>query len=133
MEKKTMVLWKKLWCYKKNKRPMGHITHLRNQFKSTNTFERSYNYKYYKISPVVNEEKFFISWMYFCKIVIISRCKKMWLFHLKKLKSSLPRDNFCQVWLKLAQLFWRRRFFKIVSVILLFCNYLPLEKERLFI
>ena len=27
-----------------NKRPMGHITHLRNQFKSINTFAKSYNY-----------------------------------------------------------------------------------------
>ena len=29
-----------------NKRPMGHIAHLRNQFKSMNTFERSYDYIY---------------------------------------------------------------------------------------
>ena len=28
----------------KNKRPMGHIAHLRNQFKSMNTFEVSYDY-----------------------------------------------------------------------------------------
>jgi hypothetical protein len=33
-----------------------------------------------------------------------------------------------QVWLKLACWFWRRRFFKIFSVFLLFCYYLPLEK-----
>ena len=30
----------------KNKRPMGHIAHLRNQFKSMNIFERSYDYIY---------------------------------------------------------------------------------------
>ena len=29
---------------KPNKRPMGHITHLRNQFKSINTFQQSYGY-----------------------------------------------------------------------------------------
>ena len=36
---------------------MGHIAHLRNQFKSMNTFEQSYDYIYYKTGPVVQEEK----------------------------------------------------------------------------
>ena len=40
-----------------NKRPMGHIAHLRYQFKSINTFERSYDHIYYKIGQVVQEEK----------------------------------------------------------------------------
>ena len=35
---------------------MGHIVHLRFQFKSMNTFEQSYDYIYYKIGPVVQEE-----------------------------------------------------------------------------
>ena len=43
----------------KNKRPMGHIAHLRNQFKSMNTSKRSYDYIHYKIGPVVQEEKMF--------------------------------------------------------------------------
>ena len=30
--------------------------------------------------------------------------------HLNKLESPLPKDALCQVWLKLAQWFWRRRF-----------------------
>ena len=40
---------------------MGHIAHLRNQFKSMNTFEYVYRYDYinYKIGPVVHEEKIF--------------------------------------------------------------------------
>ena len=38
---------------------MGQIAHLRNQFKSMNTFERSYDYIYYKTGPVVQEEKIF--------------------------------------------------------------------------
>ena len=42
-----------------NKRPMGHIAHLRNQFKSMNTFEQSYDNIYYKTGPVVQEKKIF--------------------------------------------------------------------------
>ena len=48
--------------------------------------------------------------------------------HLIKLESPLPKDALCQVWLKLARWFWRRRFFKSVNVFSLFRNYLPLEK-----
>ena len=36
---------------------MGHIAHLRNQFKSMNTFKRSYDYIYRKTGPVVQKEK----------------------------------------------------------------------------
>ena len=42
-----------------NKRPVGYIAHLRTQFKSMNTFERNYDNIYYKIGPVVLEEKIF--------------------------------------------------------------------------
>ena len=38
-------------------RPMGHIAHLRNQFKSMNTFERSFDHIYYKTGPVIQGEK----------------------------------------------------------------------------
>ena len=31
-------------CYEDNNRPMGHIAHLRNQFKSMNSCEQSYDY-----------------------------------------------------------------------------------------
>ena len=48
--------------------------------------------------------------------------------HLNKLISPSPKDALCQVWLKLAQWFLRRRFFNFVNVFLLFRNYLPLEK-----
>ena len=37
--------------------------------------------------------------MYSCKFVIISGCKRVPPFHLNKLKSSSPRDAFCQIWL----------------------------------
>ena len=39
-----------------NKRPMGHIAQLRNQFKSMNTFERRYDYLYHRTGPVVQEK-----------------------------------------------------------------------------
>ena len=52
----------------------------------------------------------------------------MWLFHFNKLNSSLPKDAMCQVWLKLAQWFLRRRFFNFINVFLLFLNYFILEK-----
>ena len=46
------------------------------------------------------------------------------------LESPLPKDALCQVWLKLAQWFWRRRFFNFVNVFLQFRNYLHLEKGK---
>ena len=50
------------------------------------------------------------------------------VLHLNKLESSSPKDALCQVWLKLAQWFWRRRFLNFLNVFSLFRNYLPLEK-----
>ena len=48
--------------------------------------------------------------------------------HLNKFESPLPKDDLCQVWLKMAQWFWRRRFLIFVNVFSQLCNYLPLEK-----
>ena len=50
--------------------------------------------------------------------------------HLNKLEPPSPKDALCQVWLKLAQWFWRRRFLNFVNVFSPFCNYLPLKKSR---
>ena len=50
------------------------------------------------------------------------------VLHLKKLESPSPKDALCQVWLKLAQWFWTRRFLNFINVFSLFRNYLPLEK-----
>jgi hypothetical protein len=47
--------------------------------------------------------------------------------YLNNLEFPLPKDDLCQVWLKLASWFWRR-FLKMFSVFLLFCDYPPLEK-----
>ena len=52
---------------------------------------------------------------------------------LNKLESPPPKDALCQVWLKLAQKFWRRRFLKFVNFFLLFRYYLPFEKDGNFI
>ena len=52
------------------------------------------------------------------------------VLHLNKLGSPSSKDALCQVWLKLVQWFLRRRFLNFVNVILLFHNYLPLEKGR---
>ena len=55
------------------------------------------------------------------------------VLHLNKLESPSPKDALCQVWLKMAQWFWRRRFLNFVNVFRLFRNYLPLEKGEPFI
>ena len=66
--------------------------------------------------------------MYFCYFVIISPWKRVGALHLKKLESPSPKDVLCQVWLKLAKWFWRRRFINFVNVFSLFRNYLPLKR-----
>jgi hypothetical protein len=47
---------------------------------------------------------------------------------LNKLKFPSPKDSLYQVWLNLASWFWKRRFFKMFSVVLHICYYLPLER-----
>jgi hypothetical protein len=44
---------------------------------------------------------------------------------LKTLKSSPSKDDLCQVWLKLAQWFWRKKNLNDHIPFLLFCYYLP--------
>ena len=51
------------------------------------------------------------------------------VLQLKKIEFPSPKYALCQIWLKLAYWFWRRRFFlNFVNVFSPFCNYLPLEK-----
>ena len=67
--------------------------------------------------------------MYFCYFVIISALEKDVTLYFNKLEFTSPKNALCQGWLKLAQCFLRRRFFNFDNVFLLFCNYLPLEKD----
>ena len=59
---------------------------------------------------------------------IISPWKKGGALYLNKLQTPSPKGDLCQDWLKLAQWFWRRRFFQVVNVFSQFRNYLHLEK-----
>ena len=45
--------------------------------------------------------------------------------HLNKIEVPSPKDALCQVWLKLTDWFWRRRFLNFVNVFSLFRNYPP--------
>ena len=45
-----------------------------------------------------------------------------------QIESSSPKDDFCQVWLKLTPWFWRRKFLNFVNEFLVFRNYLTLKK-----
>ena len=90
------IILKFEWFYHiSNKRPMGHIAQLRKQFKSLNKYDYI--------------------------ITLIQRIKKklyenLLVLHLNKLESPSSKDSLCQVWLKLAQWFWRRDFFNFVNV-----------------
>ena len=60
--------------------------------------------------------------------ILIFHLEKEIVLYLNKLDSPSPKDALCQVYLKLALWFWRRRFLYFVNVFLLFLIYLPLEK-----
>ena len=93
----------------KNKRPMGHIAHLKKQLNK--------HIWLYRNVDLEKKKKNIINF-------IIIYC----FLHLKKLESPSPKDALCQVWLKLAQWFWRTEFFNFVNIFSLFPNYLPLKK-----
>jgi hypothetical protein len=48
---------------------------------------------------------------------------------MNKFQSPLPKDDLYQVWLILAQWFWRRRFLNDPTPFLHFCDYLPFEED----
>ena len=87
---------------------MGHIDHLRKQFKSINTYD-------YIIMLIKRRKNTLLTWWEF----IGSSFEQ----------TGIPFNKgcFCRDYLKLAQWFWRRGFFNFVDVFLLFHNYLPLD------
>ena len=82
---------------------MGHIA-LLETCKSINTYEKSY---YYIITFTRRKNP------------IISLLRIEWFLFVKVEYPSL-KDVLCQVWLKLALWFWRRRFLKFVNFLLYF-------------
>ena len=75
---------------------------------------------FFEISPVKLEKKF-------CCFSIISPCKKVWSFIWTKTESFLLKNALCQIWLILAQWFWKKRFF-FDTVFSLFRYYIILEQ-----
>ena len=140
-----------------NKRPMGHIAHLRKQFKSIN---RHISYRWLKEEKNINfsiiycffiwrnlnpphsrmlcakigwnwlsgsEKEFFNFVNAFSLFYNYLPLEKGGALHLNKIESPSLKDALWQVWLKLAQWFWRGTFLHFVNVFSLFRNYLPLE------
>jgi hypothetical protein len=48
---------------------------------------------------------------------------------LNNVKFPTPKDDLCQVWLKLAQCFWRRGFLNDPTPFFHFCDYFPFEED----
>ena len=74
------------------------------------------------------EEDFWSMYFRYILITLYLLLEKGEALHLNNLIYPSPKDGLCQVWLKLAQWFWRWRFFKFVNVFTLFRNHIPLEK-----
>jgi hypothetical protein len=70
--------------------------------------------------------KFFSAFLLFCYYLPL---EKSYPLDLNKLESPSPKDDLCQVWLKLAKWFWRRRFLNDPTPFLHFCDYLPFEED----
>jgi hypothetical protein len=73
-------------------------------------------------------KKFSMTLTNFCNFFYYLPFEEALALYLKNLEFPLPKNDLYQVWLKLVRWFYRRRLFKIFSVILLFCYYLPLDK-----
>ena len=73
------------------------------------------------------EEDFNKDFQWIFTFLLLSPLENDWCHHLNKSESPSPKDDLGQIWLKLAQWFWRRRFLKIFSEFLHFRYYLPLK------
>jgi hypothetical protein len=65
--------------------------------------------------------------VYFYSFAIISPWRRAIPLPLNKIESLPSKDDLCQVWLKLAQWFWRR-FLNDPTPFLQSCDYLPFEE-----
>ena len=65
----------------------------------------------------------------FCNYLPLEKGRTL---HLNKLESPSPKDALWQVWLKLAQWFWRRRFLNFVNVFSLFWIISPWKRAGPF-
>jgi hypothetical protein len=54
--------------------------------------------------------------------------EKSYALPLNNFESLSPKNDLCQVWLRLAQWFWRR-FLNDPTPFLHFCNFLPFEED----
>ena len=124
--------------YLHNKRPMGHVAHLRKQFKSLNKYDyiitliqrkkkklyenllvfhlnklefpspRCFVPRLVEIGPVVLEKILKFRKCVFSRFRNYLPVEKGGVLYLNKLEYPSPKDSLCQVQLKLAQWFWVR-------------------------
>ena len=78
---------------------------------------------------ISGSENFLNSSMFFFLLFLnYLSLEKGWALQLKKLKFPSPKDDLCQVWLKLAQWFWRRRFLNFVKYLSYFIIISPWKR-----
>ena len=91
---------------------------------------QSYMYYVY-LKPLYSRilcARFGWSWFNGSAEKISKRCHCIFTMSLFSIEVFSPKDALCHIWLKLSQLFWRRRFLNFINTFSLFRNYLPLEK-----
>jgi hypothetical protein len=78
--------------------------------------------------PLVLEKKiFFFNFQFIFNLSLISLLGRGAIMN--KLESPPSKDDLCQVWLKLAIWFWRRRFLNDPTPFLHFCDFHTFEED----
>ena len=62
-------------------------------------------------------------------VFLVAFCRILFFFFSDIFCFPSPKNALCQIWLKLGQWFWRRRFLNFVNIFSLFRYYLPLENN----
>jgi hypothetical protein len=78
---------------------------------------------------LVLEKKIFENFQCIFTLLLLSPLGEGLSPSFEQLESLLPKDDLCQVWLKLARWFWRKRFLNDPAPFLHFCDYLPFEED----